>query len=334
MAAGLVFCGGLAFVSPGCTPAAAPPALAAGEKPVTGVPRYDRLFVDVHAALVAVQEARSEEADARGALARRLGLAETAPFDALGARLRERTARLAEDGLTLELEFTGIDDGDGLEQHTDANAEASGEGEPPESAGSDAADAAGDGELAPPGATLRTPGREPLRRELRLLEALAQASLSGATIYTNMGRARRRMDRLLVDIAELEARVDTTFADLGDRERVRAKLSEAKEFLPQLNAQAREVSGSADTLISLLDEAANTAPVAPQRRRGAAPIKEGPARAAPGGLPNATSTTAPFGATRPAAPKPPAPSPSPPTSAPPPASPPPNPAPPAPSSAP
>jgi hypothetical protein len=238
---------------------------------------------------------------------------------------------MAQDGLILELEFTGIDDGDGLEPHTDANAEAAGEGEPSDVAGSEGAE--GEGELAPPSATLRTPGREPLPRELRLLEPLAQAALSGATIYTNMGRERRRMERLLVDIAELEARVDTTFVDLGDRERVRAKLREAKELLPQLATQAREVSGAADTLISLLDEAANTAPVAPQRRRGP-PAKEGPPRPPPGGVSNNTSNTHPFGATRPAVPRSPAPAASPPASAPPPASPAPAPAPPVSSSAP
>ena len=284
-------------MAPGCTRASAPPALAAGEKPVTGVPRFDRLFADVHGALVAVHEARTEEAEARGALARRLGLPEAAPIDVLGARLRERTERLAREGLTLELEFTGIDPSEGAEPQVDANAEAAAEGDSSDSAGSHAADDAGDDELAPPTATLRTPGREPLGRELRLLEALAQAALSGATVYTSMGRERRRMERLLVDVAELEGRVDESFVDLTDRERVRAKLREAKELLPQLNAQAREVSGAADTLISLLDEAANTAPVSPQRRRGAPAANGGTPRPAPNG-------GAPSGATRPAAPKP------------------------------
>jgi hypothetical protein len=273
----LAVSGGLAMVAPGCTPAAAAPALATGEKPTTGVPRFDRLFNDVHSSLVAVQEARSEEQDARGALARRLGLPDAAPIDALGVRLRERTERLARDGLTLELEFTGIEDVDGLEPHGDALDD--------DSASDTGVDA--EGEPAPPTATLRTPGREPQRRELRLLEALAQAALSGATIYSNMGRERRRMERLMTEAGELEARVDTTFVDPSDRERVRRKLGEAKEFLPQLNAQAREVSGAADILISLLDEAANTAPVGPARRRPAGPPKDGAPRppAAPPGAP-------------------------------------------------
>jgi hypothetical protein len=271
---GLAVSGGLGMLAPGCTPAAVAPALATGEKPTTGVPRFDRLFNDVHSSLVAVQEARSEELEARGALARRLGLPDAAPIDALGVRLRERTERLARDGLTLELEFTGIEDVDGLEPHGDALDD--------DSAGDTALDA--EGEPAPPTATLRTPGREPQRRELRLLEALAQAALSGATIYSNMGRERRRMERLMTEAGELEARVDTTFVDPSDRERVRRKLVEAKEFLPQLNAQAREVSGAADILISLLDEAANTAPVGP-RRRPAGPPKDGAPR--PPGAPAA-----------------------------------------------
>lgn len=268
VAAALVVGGGFALLSSGCTRAAAPPSLATGDKPTTGVQGFDRLFNDVHASLVAVQEARSEEVEARGALARRLGLSETAPVEALGVRLRERTERLAREGLTLELEFTGIDDLDGLEAHGDAL-----DGEGAHDTGAEA-----DGGPAPPTATLRTPGREPQRRELRLLEALAQAALSGATIYANMGRERRRTERLLAEVSELQARVDTSFVDPADRERVRRALGDAKEFLPQLNAQAREVSGAADILISLLDEAANTAPVAPGRRRAPSAPREGAPR--------------------------------------------------------
>ena len=246
------------MLAPACRPAAAPPALATGERPTTGVPRYDRLFGDVHASLLAVQEARREEVEARGALARRLGLPEATPIDALGVRLRERTERLARDGLTLELEFTGIDDVDGLMAHPDVNAETLDDGD------------AGMGAERAPTATLRTPGRVPQRHELRLLQALAQAALSGATIYGNMGRERHRTEQLLVEVGELEGRVDTAFAGPAERQRVRAKLAEAKQLLPELNAQAREVSAAADILISLLDEAANTAPVVSPRRRPSA----------------------------------------------------------------
>lgn len=287
LAAALALGGGLSPLGTGCTPKAPPPALATGEKPTTGVPRYDRLFNDVHSALVAVQEAQSEEVDARGALARRLGLPDAVSIEALGVRLRERTERLAHDGLTLELEFTGIDDVDGLEAHADALDEGA--------AGETATEA--EGEPAPPTATLRTPGREPQRRELRLLEALAQAALSGATIYSNMGRERRRLERLAAEVGELEARVNTSFIDPSERDRVRQKLDEAKEFLPQLSARAREVSGAADILISLLDEAANTAPVSP-RRRAPAPPRDGAPRPQP----------APAGAPRPEPPRPPPPS--------------------------
>jgi hypothetical protein len=253
-------------------PAATTPTLATGERPVTGVARFDRLFADVHSSLGAVQEARNEEADARGALARRLGLTEAAPIELLGTRLRERTARLAQDGLTLELEFSGIDDVEGLEPPNDGHAEAA---EQPSADGS-----AEQTEVPPPTATLRTPSREPQRRELRLLEALAQAALSGATVYANMSRERRHIERLLAEIVELEGRVDTSFVEGSDRARVREKLAEAKALLPQLDAQARDVSGAADILISLLDEAANTAPVSP-RRRAPAPPKDALPRPAP-----------------------------------------------------
>jgi hypothetical protein len=288
----------LAVSTPACMPAAAP-ALASGERPVTGVPRYDRVFAEIHSSLIAVQEARSEEAEARGALARRLGLVDAAPIDVLGARLRERTARLAQDGLILELEFSGIEDVEGMDPHIDANAEAATDEDATEEG-----DAEGDTELgAPPSATLRTPGREPQRRELRLLEALAQAALSGATIYANMGRERRHTERLLIEVAELEARVDSSFVDAGEREKVRSKLSEAKQFLPQLNARARETSGSADILISLLDEAANTAPVTLARRRAGSP-RDGtpnhPQRPPPKAPPPGGPAPAPFSGPAPA----------------------------------
>jgi hypothetical protein len=241
---------------------------------VTGVPRYDQLFANVHSSLIAVQEARSEEAEARAALARRLGLTDAVSVEVLGARLRERTAHLAEEGLTLELEFTGIDDVDGLEPRTETNIEAAEQAEPGEATDES------DTDQAPPTATLRTPGREPLRRELRLLEPLAQAALSGATLYVNMAHERRHTEHLLAEVAELEGRADASFVDAGERVRVRAKLAEAKSLLPQLSAQAREVSGSADLLISLLDEAANTAPVS-ARRRAPSPPRDSAPRPAP-----------------------------------------------------
>jgi hypothetical protein len=302
----LALCAALGLSAPACIQSAPAPALATGERPVTGVPRFDRLFADVHASLLAVQEARTEEVDARGALARRLGLADATPVDVLGARLRERTARLQQDGLTLELEFTGIDDGDGQEPNPDANAEAL--AEPPDAE-------VGEGEQTPPTATLRTPGREPQRRELRLLEALAQAALSGATIYANMGRERRRTERLLGEVVELEGRLDASFVEASDRERVREKLAEAKGLLPQLNAEAREVAGYADILISLLDEAANTAPLPPTRRRSPGPPKDGtprPAPSAPRAAPPAAPAASPSGTGAPAA----APAPTPPPAAP------------------
>jgi hypothetical protein len=268
----LALCGGAALAVPGCTPKQAPPALASGERPVTGVPRLDHFFIEVNAALLAVQEGRTEEADARGALARRVGLPEAAPADVLGARLRERTARWASEGLTLELEFSGIEDVESGEPQADEAADAAAAGQAPAASDPGAEDAPVP--AVPPSATLRTPGREPEPRELRLLEALAQAAVTGATVYTNMGRVRRQTERLTLELSELEGQVDTSISDVVDRERVRAKLKEAKELLPRLNAEAREVWGAADVLIALLDEAANTVPVSPARRRASMPTKD------------------------------------------------------------
>jgi len=306
LCAAFVACSGLVLSVPGCTPRQAPPALASGERPVTGVPRFDQFFADVNSVLVTVQEGRHEEAEARGALARRVALPESAPLDVLGARLRERTARWAAEGLTLELDFTGIDDAEASEP-PDANAEAAAEGEAraSDAVSSDAvsADASSDAPAAvPPTATLRTPGREPEPRELRLLEAIAQAALSGATLYTDMGSVRRRIERLGREVAELEGQVETSTTDVVDRERVRAKLKEARELLPELDTQARQVWGSADGLIALLDEAANTVPVAPAKRRPVVPTKDNqPPRLVPRAEPR-PAPAASIGATTPAPP--------------------------------
>ena len=265
-------CASLVLAAPSCRPVQPPPALATGERPVTGVAQYDRFFADVGAAREAVDAARDEDNEARQTLARRLGLPQSAPIDLIGTRLRERTARWASEGLTLELEFTGIDDVDAAEA-SDAGAEAA---PGAQADGTMAAAPPTEDAAAAPSATLRTPGREPQKRELRLLEALAQAALSGATVYANMGRARRRVERLEVDLTELRGQTSNAFADAGERERVRAKLDEAAALLPELKARAREAGGSADALISVLEEAANTVPVVPGRRKPAAPAPKAP----------------------------------------------------------
>lgn len=287
-----------------------PPALATGERPVTGVARYDRFFADLGAAREAVDTARDEDNEARQTLARRVGLPQTAPIDVIGARLRDRTARWATEGLTLELEFTGIDDVDAAEAPEAGAPEAAGadpEGALPASApAEDAVNAA-----VAPSATLRTPGREPQKRELRLLEAVAQAALSGATVYANMGRTRRQLERLDAELTELRGQVGGAFADAGERARVRAKLDEAAALSPELKARAREAGGSADALISVLEEAANTVPVVPGRRRPSAPTPKAaePRVVAPSPRPASSSA----GAAPPAAP---APTPTPPAASP------------------
>jgi hypothetical protein len=263
------------------------------------VARYDGFFADLGAARDAAEAARVEDDEARHALARRVGLPETAPLDVIGTRLRERTARWASEGLTLELEFSGIDDVDASEAAeasdspagaTDATATgtAATDTPPAEDAGT------------APSATLRTPGREPQQRELRLLEALAQAALSGATVYASMGRARLRVERLETELAELRGQASASFTDAGQRERVIAKLDEAGRFLPHLKQHVREVGGSADALISVLEEAANTVPVVPGRRRPAPPAAKAPepravpaARPAPAGVSSAPPAASP-----------------------------------------
>jgi hypothetical protein len=250
---------------------------------VTGDARYDQFFADINDLYAAVKEAQREEAEVRGALARRIGLSEQAAPDVLGARLRERTAKLAAEGLTLELEFTGIDDTDDEDEAADPEL-ASGhlQGAPAREVTSAGAEGdVAEASTVPPTATLRTPGREPQRGELRLLKVLAQAALSGVTIYSDMGLVHRRTEHLLTEAGKLREQVDTTFAEPEQRERVRVKLDEAEEFLPRLSQQARSVTNSADLLIALLDEAANTAPQgqAQARRRPSPPTKDGAPRA-------------------------------------------------------
>ena len=194
----------MSVCAPACGSSQPAAALANGERPVTGEPRYDKLFAEISATLAAVHEGEQEEAHVRGALARRVGLPDNAAADVLGARLRERTARLAADGLTLELEFTGIDDIDDRELGM-AKAEPEA-GEVTEAIPIRIApeeDPVEEGTPVGPTATLRTPGREPERRELRVLKVLAQAALSGATLYADMGAIRRRATELLGEITEL-----------------------------------------------------------------------------------------------------------------------------------
>jgi hypothetical protein len=248
---------------------------------VTGEPRYDKFFAEIGAILSAVQEGEREEAEVRGALARRVGLPDHAAADVLGARLRERTARLAAEGLTLELEFTGIDDIDDRELGmakpepvADEPVEASPVPRDPEE------DPPEEGTPVAPTATLRTPGREPERRELRLLKVLAQAALSGATLYADMGVIRRRAGELMGELTELRGGLPTAFTDVGERDKVRNKLTEAEALLPELRDRARGLSNAADLLIALLDEAANTAAVPPPNRRRTRDARE---NAAPDG---------------------------------------------------
>lgn len=261
---------GLTLLASGCTPGPGGPAVASGERPVTGNARYDRFFAEVSDLYGAAKESVREIADVSAALSRRVGLPDAAAVDVLGARLRERTARLAQGGLTLELEFTGIDDSE-----DDETFQADGESPSPEVPAS--ADAAGES-AGPtrilPSATLRTPGRVPERRELRLLKVLAQAALSGATVYVDMGRAQHRTGQLLEEAAKLEGQVSSTFYDAAQRGLVRSKLSEAEAFLPDLREQAHQAANAAEVLIALLDEAANTAPEGPTLRRR--PVREVP----------------------------------------------------------
>lgn len=244
-----------ALVFSACAAGRAAPTLATGERPVTGDARYDRFFSELGELLRKVDEAEREQEEVRGALARRVGSSENAPPEVLGARLRERTAKLAEGGLTLELEFTGIDDAE--------DGDLPPPGEPANTA------AAGPATVAPapvPSATLRTPGREPERRELRLLEVLARAAVSAAMIYAEMGHVQKRTPPLLEELGKLRARVPETFADAARRDTVRDQLEEAEQLLPELHDRARATGNAAEVLIAILDESANTAPTPASRR--------------------------------------------------------------------
>jgi len=252
--------------APGCTPPVAGPSLASGARPVTGDPRYDAFFGELNELWRNLQAAAREASDARASLAHRIGLGDDVSSDVLGARLRERTARLASDGLTLELEFTGIDASD-VELEPAADAEGAAPKDAPHAAAPQSAPDAAAPTAAPPTATLRTPSREPERRELRLLEVIAQAALTGATLQTEMARAERHAHALEAQIAKLRSEAPQSFAEQAQRDQVLAQLAEAQSVLPEWAEQARTVAGASDTLISLLDEAANTTPRAPAARR-------------------------------------------------------------------
>jgi hypothetical protein len=276
----------------GCAPAQTIPVVATGQKVVTGNAEYDRFFAELSDLVHAVEAAEHELPDAQAALARRLGVVDAAPADVLGARLRERTTSLALEGLTLELEFAGIEAADGAEEAAAAE---------PESAAGKGAGFIPSQPPSTPTATLRTPGREPERRELRLLEVLAQAALSAATVYAEMGTLPRRTRPLEENVPRLHAELDASFSDWSGRERVRDDLVEATALLAKLNERARAMANAADTLISLLDEAANTAHLGAAARRRTPREAARPA-AAPAPAP-AGAGPAPDRAGRPPAPK-------------------------------
>lgn len=277
---------------PACTPPQRAPASPTGQRVVTGNAEFDRFFADANDAWHTVETAQRELPEARAALARRVGLPEDAASDLLGARLRERTARLAQEGLTLELEFTGIET-DTTDEVTPAEGDAS----------SPRAGAIPPRPPATPTATLRTPGREPEQRELRVLEVIAQAALSGALTYAEMSSLQRRLQPLRESAVTLRARLDGAFPNASQRARVARELADADAQLTQLQERARSVANAADTLISILDEAANTVSGGARRR----PLREGPGRD-PAGKPAVRDPSA---ATerpaRPTAPKPSAP---------------------------
>jgi len=281
----LAFAGAL----PSCTPVQSPPLFASAPRIVTGNAEYDRFFAELNELLHGVDAAEHELPDAQAALARRVGIPETAPTDVLGARLRERTTRLALEGLTLELEFAGIEAADGTEEAGLAE---------PEVAGAKAAATIPAQPPPTPTATLRTPGREPERRELRLLEVVAQAALSAATVYAEMSTLPRRTRLLEEHLTTLRSQLTPSFPDAAQRARVQDELVEAATLLAQLNERARPLANAADTLISLLDEAANTVGSGATARRRA--LREAPR--APAALPPAPAAPA-DRAARPASPK-------------------------------
>ncbi len=282
----------LAAPSLACHPPQRPPAAASAQRVVTGNAEVDRFFAEVYEAWRAVETAQRELPEARAALARRVGLAEDAASDVLGARLRERTAHLARDGLTLELEFTGIE-ADAMDEST-ADAEA-----PEQRAG-----AIPSRPPVTPTATLRTPGREPEARELRVLEVIAQAALSAALSYAEMSGLQRRIQPLRESAATLRGQLDAAFPDSSQRGRVRRELDDAEAQLTELQERARTVANSADTLISILDEAANTVSASARRR----PLREAGSRESGPREPAARPPAAREGApARPGAPRPSAP---------------------------
>jgi len=252
---------------PACTPAQTAPVVASPQHVVTGNADYDRFFAQVNELWHSVEAAERELPDAQAALARRVGLPENAGTDAIGARLRERTAHLALEGLTLELEFAGIETADGAEDTATTE-------------GASSANATSIPSQPPPTptATLRTPGREPERRELRLLEVVAQAALSAATVYADMGTLPRRARPLEESASSLRSELPRAFADAAQRAQVQADLDRSQAALSNLSERARSVANNADTLISLLDEAANTANGnAAARRRPTRETPRGPA---------------------------------------------------------
>jgi hypothetical protein len=95
-----------------------------------------------------------------------------------------------------------------------------------------------------------------------------------------MGHAQHRLHALGVELGDLRAQAPQNFPSVQERDTVLARLTEADVLLGKLAAEAHGASNAADTLISLLDEAANTAPRKRTGAREAAPRDNAPKAAA------------------------------------------------------
>jgi hypothetical protein len=122
-----------------------------------------------------------------------------------------------------------------------------------------------------------------------VLEVIAQAALSAALTYAEMTSLQRRIQPLRESGIALRGQLDGAFPDAAQRARVGRELNDADVQLAQLEERARSAGNAADTLISILDEAANTASAGTRRR----PLRDGPAREPAGRAPTPRDASAP-----------------------------------------
>ncbi len=198
-----------------------PSDVARGEYYSAGQPDFDQFFIQLHRHQVALLRAPEEPREARGALARALGLTTEASDDSLSARVKQEAKKLADQGVRLRLEIP----------EAEASLDAS--------------------------ATLHISNGV---AAASLRPALPEQATRVVRSRSRSLAATAELERLGVAGIGLEARIDSAFRTEGPwkRDEVRRNLADGQKLITVMLARSREVAEFDAKLLALLALAATT----------------------------------------------------------------------------